>query len=361
MAERSQVLIVGAGPVGLFLACLLGQQGIETRVLEKRAEDTNWSRAIGITPASLKLFAQADLLDPFMKAGLQIQEARVHSGREELGRLQFWQLPGAFPFILSHPQNLTQTHLEDRVEACSTVEIRRRSEVLRIESDQVLTAAGDFSADVIFACDGHQSLLRKQLGIPLKQHAYPLEFCMADGPDLLGHESACLWFTERGAVEAFPLPGGRRRWIVQGERDIKKTVQARSAVDPGHLDAGPWPFQPRFQLARTFSRGAFCLAGDAAHVCSPIGGQGMNCGFGDAAWLAEHIEQLLLPASRARAMHAYEQERKPAFLRCARRAALGMWLGTRMGLQHRLRRPLLSLMLNQPGLHDRLARHFSMT
>lgn len=223
---------------------------------------------------------------------------------------------------------------------------------------------------LLIGCDGHRSPVRQAFGIPYARKRYRVSFSMADfedGPDM-GPE-AHLFFTEKGAVESFPLRGGLRRWVVQmddpkarfGRSELVDCVCARAGIDlkgAGSSDVS-W-FQPERQCCRHFTEGRVVLCGDAAHVMTPIGGHGMNTGFADAEHVAQMIEGRRLGASWERQCGAYDRGRQRAFHFSANAAALGMWVGTRRGLLSRLRSAFLRRYVLRKPWGRLLARHFAM-
>jgi len=346
--------IVGAGPVGSLLACLLGQSGARVTVWEKRTALPDSSMAIGITPPSLEILDGLGIGDAFREHGVFIHKARVFEEKQECGVLDFGSPEQA---ILSLPQATTLTLLRNAFASFPTVEFREGDAFPGI--DEVSDAGW------VLACDGAKSSMRDQAGIPFSTHAYRTGFVMADFPDeeALGPD-ARLYFSAHGAVESFPLPDQQRRWIAQvppqqpASLDTLHTrVRENTGIDlAGRPHSTLWPFTPSWGLARTYANGKAILCGDAAHIMSPIGGQGMNTGFADALMLFQ-----VLHASSPEALQAYTRMRKRVFRMSARRAAWGMYLGTRQGKGWSvLRRHLIRALLNTDFTHRVLARTFSM-
>jgi 2-polyprenyl-6-methoxyphenol hydroxylase-like FAD-dependent oxidoreductase len=193
---------------------------------------------------------------------------------------------------------------------------------------------------------------------------------MGDFPDATSWAGeARLVFTPTGSIESFPLPRGRRRWVVQAECEtpdaavIARRVKAVTGVllDPGAAE-GVTRFTPERRLSGGYFKGRVVLCGDAAHVMSPIGGQGMNTGLADAWHLASVLCHLCAtgeaPGPR---LTQYERCRRRAFGVAADRAARGMWLGTLKGpMAAALRSLFIRDILRGPFLRDRLAPHFAM-
>lgn len=375
-----QVLIVGAGPVGLLLGNLLGARGIHTLMIDRRESGPDASMAIGLTPPSMALLAGLGLDQAFLATGVKVDHAVVHGDRGQLGELFFHDLPGPHPFILSVPQAETVRLLEARLAAWPTVCLRRGTELATLAQDEAgvtatLRCVANGSEEIVRSawlagCDGGESLVRSLAGLPASGGSYAQTFVMADYADNSGlGEAAHLYFTRHGSVESFPLPGGRRRWIIQTDilqRPVPPgllaaAVRQRTGID---LAGSPCSFESAFavrhRLAGRYARGRVALCGDAAHLMSPVGGQGMNVGFADAAALAG----VLLAASRggnpAAALAEFERVRRRAAQIAIGRAARGMWMGTRRGrLAGLWREPLLRLLL-APPLNRSLPPYFAM-
>ena len=379
----TQVAIVGAGPVGLLLANLIGDAGIETTMLEKRTGPAKGSMAIGITPPSLDILGRLRLDESVCRAGVRVRRAIVHEERHPIGTLSFADVPGAYPFIVSLPQSQTEALLSERLLHNASVNIRSGRTVTHLEPDRqgvllrVRPEEGDHEevlrAEWVVACDGAHGVMRELAGIPARARRYAPGFTMADAPDLTGlGEEAHLFFSAERPVESFPLPNQRRRWIVRtgwrGNSDIgtETLPQAVARLTGHHISADsfsePSPFQPMRRLAHRYVRGRVILCGDAAHLLSPIGGQGMNIGFGDAAVLARALIAILLQgASPEPWLAAYERARRHAFRLASARAAMGMSLGVLHGaVGSQLRRGLVRQLLSRQRPHDYAARWFAM-
>ncbi len=375
------VVIIGAGPVGLLLGNLLGAGGVRTLVIDKRTCGPDASMAIGLTPPSLALLHTLQLDRQFVTAGVRVEQAVVHGDHGVLGALSFSSLPAPYPFILSLPQARTVALLETRLDDWPLAELRRGTELLDLEQDAdgvtVVLREGDAGQPYHLRCafligaDGGHSCVRQLAGIAATAGSYPQHFIMADFADrsCFG-DQAHLFFTRDGSVESFPIPGGRRRWVVQSAGPsvpdpsafLVKAVRLRTGND---LSSCTQFFTSAYAvgwlLARHYHSGRIGLCGDAAHLMSPVGGQGMNVGFADAAWLAD----LLIACCRQGAaseplLTRYGQARQEAARIAIGRAARGMWLGTRRGpLTGLWRDPLLRLLLT-PLLRHRLPAYFAM-
>lgn len=380
-AGDNDVIIVGGGPVGLVLGNLLGQGGIRTLLVEKTMAAPQQSMAIGITPPSLEILSRVGLDTTFIKEAVKIDHARIFEEKKLRGELRFNSLAGKYPFILSLPQAKTVSLLEENLKNFSNVRVQRHCHFLNAEEEHnhvKVALRPDDNQDqlqktrILVGCDGHRSDVRSSAAIPcIETRSYPHSFIMADFHDRTDFGSkAHLYFNRAGALESFPLPKKQRRWILQLDEDQSDPdvtnliigIKQRSGLDLIPADCGELNrFNVhRFVCNRYFS-GRTVLCGDAAHVMSPIGGQGMNTGIADAEYLADilirhfhHSQEL------STLLKGYDQVRSQAFTVAADRAARGMWVGTRRGRTASFLRGLgISILLNSP-LSYSLPPYFAM-
>ena len=381
-ACEAETIVVGAGPVGLLLAGLLGGGGRRVVLLEAEARLPSRSMAIGITPPSLDILERLGAASPCVAKGLRVKTAIVHERGRIVGGLRLSHLPPPFNFILTLPQADTVRMLQARLRSLPGVHLysgwratgveqgegQVKVTALEVASNRVMTV----TAPVAAGCDGAQGRVRDWLGIATPGRTYAPVFWMADYPDDSGlGAEAHLFFGPERPVESFPLPEGRRRWIVRrglgGRDDLdaspESTIRRLTGVSLAPEDArNESDFRPRYALARRLYRGRVALCGDAAHVMSPIGGQGMNTGFGDAAHLARAMDAVLDGVlSPAAAFGHYERRRRRVFRMTARRSALGMALGVARGtVASRLRGAFVSALLNGEASSRFAARWFAM-
>jgi 2-polyprenyl-6-methoxyphenol hydroxylase-like FAD-dependent oxidoreductase len=367
---RCEVAVVGGGPVGLLLGCRLAALGIDVRVLERAPEPRPGSRAIGIHPPGLGCLAAVGVLSELVAKGIAIQQGLAFAGRRALGRIALSGLPGPYPFVLAVPQAETERVLEARLETLAPGALVRGCEVRELDLARgvVLTTRGRVRAEWVVGCDGKHSLVRRSLAVGFTGGPYRDRFLMGDFADdtRLGADAA-IFLAADGLVESFPLPGGRRRWVVGtgGRRaapdagELALLVRARTdcevRADTASMLSG---FTAERYLAGGLWRGRVLLAGDAAHVLSPIGGQGMNLGWLDACVLADSLAACLRGDVAPVILAAYERGRTRAARAAIRRAALFMGLGR----ARRLHRPrdLLVRALLAPPLAGPSARLFTM-
>lgn len=434
-ADIADVAVVGAGPVGLLLACLLVQRGLSVTVLEARGQSSEHSRAIGIHPPGIAVLAQLGIADAAIAAGTPIFRGEAWCDGEMLGALEIGEAGGRYPFVLSLPQRDTERLLRDRLtELNGGVDpVRRESRVTgvsqRSEYVQLTTKAAHISvgadagtdtaprhvlARYVVGADGARSRVRELAGIRWAPAGQAQPYLMADfrsgqpprlGPAESGGESAgesgdqgadegggeraggrlaattaLLAFERGGVVESFPLPGGWRRWVVLTDRlwheavavDLAGIVRDRTGIElptasateqeRERTDSSLSAFAVRQHLASRMAAGRIALLGDAAHEVSPIGGQGMNLGWLDAAALAPALELAVRGGHdvAGRALREYDLRRRFAARRAVAQAAFNMQIGreargARLGVRNALVR-----VLGRPPFRALLAQAFTM-
>lgn len=378
--EDYEVIIVGAGPVGLLLGNLLGRHRVKTLIIEQEIKRKEGSRAIGITPPSLQILSSVNIACELIRRGVKNSHAFIHGSKNMLGKVGFTTLPTAFPFVLSIPQETVETLLEENLSQYGAVTLWRGKKALSAEvtdnqaSLQVLNMTNQqeeaYSAGFLCVCEGKNSVLRDQLGIDFKGGKYRQTYLMADYVDKtsLGRDTH-FFFTRWGMAESFPLPGGKRRWNVKTEKYIENPppgflenlVERRTGFHLSDSDRTyQSPFGVQHNLASAYYKQNVIFCGDAAHVMSPIGGLGMNTGFGDAEFCAEMLYRIISrKENKAAYFPKYQTYRKQAAKTAGRRAALLMHMGALKGLIPSAIRNMLAACLI-PILEKYIATIFAM-
>jgi 2-polyprenyl-6-methoxyphenol hydroxylase-like FAD-dependent oxidoreductase len=315
------VLVVGAGPVGLSLACELERHGVDFRIVDAAAVPTAVSRATDLHARSLELWDFTGIADAIVDAGLVITGVPLFSGGREVARLDFGGIDSAFPAAISLRQRdveeLLRDHLAARVEWMSPVEYAGQDE----EGVDVQVAGKLVRARYLVACDGVHSCLRQALGIPFEGGDYPGRWAVMDARvDGWPYDEAELpVFLDADGFWAMPLPGGPLRLFFRDDDagDLPDVADAQRVIDR-HVPGGArireaenlHCFQLHHRVAASFRSGRVFLAGDAAHAMTPVNGQGMNTGIQDAFNLAWKL-RLALDGAAACVLDTYETERRP--------------------------------------------------
>lgn len=362
MGWDADAIVVGAGPVGTAAALGLARAGRTVRVLEARASRPEGSRAIGVHPPGLAVLQRWGAGASLLAAGVPIRRGIAWGARGPLGVLDLGALPPPFGFVLSLPQPATEAALDAALARWAPGAVERGARVERVEEEaDAVVARGTgptgearrWRARVLLACDGRDGVVRAALGIRRRGGPYPDRFAMADlaeaaaGAVAWGASDALVVLHRAGVVEGFPLPGGLRRWVVRlpaGRTQppgppstwaswVAEVVAERTGHRPAlAARSTASAFGVERWLADRFVAGRVALLGDAAHVLSPIGGQGMNLGWLDAAAVVDALARVWAagrPASGAleAALADAGRRRRAAARRAIARAAANTALG----------------------------------
>jgi 2-polyprenyl-6-methoxyphenol hydroxylase-like FAD-dependent oxidoreductase len=326
-AQRVAVLIADAGPKGLLLAAELERRGVSCKLIDARPEPLHWDRATVIHPRSLELFESLGLIDRFLEAGTKQRSIKIYSGGQVLGALDLTECGSHYGFNLGLSEEVTESILSDYLYALGgSVQRSARLVGASPRSDGVLAEIEQdgnsyrVHAQWIVGCDGNHSRTRELSGIVLEGHDIAEPWAVFDA-------TIAGWTDDFelniGYLDSIPviltaLPA--RRWRVylrpsSAESDLvddaaatlRRYVAAASFVDV----ANPTRFHCASKVADRFRSGRVLLAGDAAHLCSPAQGHGMNTGLQDAFNLAWKLALVCSGTANASLLDSYEAERRP--------------------------------------------------
>jgi 2-polyprenyl-6-methoxyphenol hydroxylase-like FAD-dependent oxidoreductase len=325
------VLVVGAGPTGLAVACGLRAAGVAVTVVDGAAGPAVTSRALGLQPRGVEVLDRLGALGDLPDRALPINKVVITVEGRELARLQVGQamerLGKRTGLIISQAE--IEAQLRQRLaELGGTVDWGRRVSGLDPRPDGVAVRFDDGSevdAGWVIGADGAHSIVRKALnvgfpGVPLVER-----FLLADVHADVDRprDAASTWIRGTGLLAAFPLPGDIWRLMAPAPQGFGDQPQQDEIVDylgtrlraeaGGSIRSVQWTSSFRIQrrLADTYRRGRVLLAGDAAHIHSPLGGQGMNTGIGDAENLAWKLALVIGGRASDELLDTYESERRP--------------------------------------------------
>jgi 2-polyprenyl-6-methoxyphenol hydroxylase-like FAD-dependent oxidoreductase len=329
-SSRIDVLIVGAGPVGLFLANECIRRGLSHRIVETRSSQSTHSKALAIFPRTLEAFDMAGVSGPFVEAANRVTSISVIAHQRPLAEMDFRPQDTPYPFIAMVPQDVTESlllkHLESTggaVEYETTFLSADALEDRAVAHVDQLGKAIDIEASFVVGCDGSHSAVRGLLGSPFEGGEYAASFMLADVDtnDALPADQMQVCPHESGPLAIFPMSTSRRRIVATVEDQegdapsLELTRRLLVSRGPVGMEARALRWSSYFRIhhrqVATLRAGRFFIAGDAAHIHSPFGGQGMNTGLQDAWNLAWKLDL----ASRGRAsdllLDSYTAERRP--------------------------------------------------
>ncbi|MDE1171837.1 MAG: FAD-dependent monooxygenase [Verrucomicrobium sp.] len=358
LPAEAEIVIVGAGPTGLALAAALRHLGVSSvLLLDAQGEGANTSRAAVVHARTLEVLEPLGVTPALIAEGIRASSFFVRDRDKELVRFDFDGLPTPYPYVLLIPQNRTEAILLDRLRVLGgEVSRPRKVASLDIGTDGIdvhLEGGEKVRAQWVVGCDGMHSVVREQAGIPFTGAAYEESFVLADAV-LEGDFPPSLFLAPEGMLLLVPLPGGHHRVVATQESappqpdlaDIQALLDARGpAAKPVRVREIRWSsrFRVHHRLAGAVRSGRVLLAGDAAHVHSPAGGQGMNTGLQDAVSLAEALRRALREGDRD-ALEDWEKARRKVARRVVQETDRLTRLATLRGpLARRLRNMFLSL------------------
>ena len=323
----TDVLVVGAGPTGLTLAASLVNKGISTIVVDRQAAGSNTSRAAVINARSLEVLEDLDVARRLVKEGIQAPRFTIRDGARTLIPIDFSALPTEYPYSLMAPQSTTERLLLDRLVELGGSVLRPKTLTSVVQDSKGVTATFDdgdtVRARYVVGADGIKSKVRDEAGIGFEGGQYEESFVLADvrlRGDIPADEVILYW-ARAGLTVVAPLPGDIFRIVapvpeapenpsvpfVQEILDSRGPGKGRIVVTDIIWGSR---FRIHHRVADTYRAGRLLLAGDAAHVHSPAGGQGMNLGIQDAVALSEALTSVLAGGPES-VLDDYSEARRP--------------------------------------------------
>jgi 2-polyprenyl-6-methoxyphenol hydroxylase-like FAD-dependent oxidoreductase len=377
---QTEVLVVGAGPVGLWLALSLAEAGIQVTIVDRESRVTARNYACALHPATLKLLNRFGLATPAIERGRHVQKVAFYEGPARQAEVDLSKLRRDFPFLLILPQSALESLLEERLrQAGVSVQWNHRFEGFTEEQEQVSaileelegTSTGyivphwetvvkrrvPIHAQYLVGADGHNSTTRQKLGIQF-EHASELEAFAAYEfeAETAGEDEVRVVFDQGTTNVLWPLGENRFRWTFQlirtetgaefPEKDrravrleqptidervrqcVEKVAQHRAPWFKTNIKKITWCTEVAFQhgLVSSFGRNRCWLAGDAAHQTGPVGVQSMNAGFQEAGQLGEALRQILQENAEEGLLEGYNRDGQVRW-----RKLLGMTGGLKIG------------------------------
>ncbi|WP_433757540.1 FAD-dependent oxidoreductase [Nocardia sp. CA-135398] len=337
LPETTSVVIVGAGPAGLTTAITLADAGIDFVLLDRLAEGANTSRAAVVHARTLEVLQELGIAEELVDRGIVVPTFRVLDGNRTLATVPFGGLPTEYPYTLMVPQDTTEAVLLARLRKAGgdvhrpyrITEVVDENDGVTVEYVDGADASGTIRADYVVGADGMHSVVREQAGIGFTGDTYPESFILADvrmdWP--IARDEVALHLSPEGVTVVAPLPDdtdpNRYRVVATVDEapehptieDIQTILDTRGPGGSVKVREVLWSsrFRVHHRVADHYRAGRLLLAGDAAHVHSPAGGQGMNTGIQDAAFLGPLLARVV-NGEPDNVLDTYETTRRPVAL-----------------------------------------------
>ncbi|HYY98853.1 MAG TPA: FAD-dependent monooxygenase [Pyrinomonadaceae bacterium] len=326
----TDILIVGAGPVGLFLANECARRGLRYRIVEARASQSEHSKALAIFPRTMEIFDMAGVVGPFLEAANRVTSVVVTTRERALAHMRFAPEESPYSFVAMVPQDVTERLLVEQLRRrggaveyeTSFVSAVRRDDRVSVTLDRK-GRPSELSAAFVVGCDGAHSAVRHLLNLSFEGVQYDSLFMLADMEtnDALPADELQLCPSEDGPVAIFPMSATRRRLVATVEKaegdapslDLVRRIlkeRAPEGIEARSLRWGSF-FHVHHRQVEQMRVGRMFIAGDAAHIHSPFGGQGMNTGLHDVWNLAWKLDLVLRGRGNEQLLESYTAERRP--------------------------------------------------
>jgi 2-polyprenyl-6-methoxyphenol hydroxylase-like FAD-dependent oxidoreductase len=332
--NSAAVLVVGAGPTGLLLAAELQRRNIPCHLIDARTAPLHWDRATVVHPRSLQIFESLGLAKRFLDAGCRQRAIKIHSEGKLLGKMELSSCGSSYEFNLGLSEEVTESILTGYLEQLGG-KVNRSSRLVGLtqQADGVLAEIereGEryhLKARWAAGCDGLHSPTRELSGIGFEGHDILKPWAVFDATlenwtDT--YEATFVYFGAHPTIFT-AIPGHRWRVYLRPSSDESDLVEDASAVLRVYAPSAsfadvrnPTRFHCHTKIATSYRSGAVFLAGDAAHLCSPAQGHGMNCGLQDAFNLAWKLALVHKGDADPALLDSYEAERRPAAVLVAR-------------------------------------------
>jgi 2-polyprenyl-6-methoxyphenol hydroxylase-like FAD-dependent oxidoreductase len=376
--SNPDVLVVGAGPVGLAAGCELARRGVRVRVIDKLAQPTDQSRAIAVHARSLDMYARMGIVDEMLSTGVKATAMQMYAAGNKLFRVPLGSVDSAFPFTLVTAQTETERVLGERVESLG-VTVERGVELVALSQDGDTVhltlrhpdgSTEEADASWVIGADGAHSMVRKLVGTKLAGSFVGERFLLGDvdAEHSLDLDSMHTFFAPDGPVVVLPMRGGRMRFLAEvhdapgtplnlhpTQDELQAIIDRR--IGGIRLVHSHWLtcFEIHHARVPAYRWGRVFLSGDAAHIHSPAGGQGMNTGMQDVFNLAWKLAAVIKGDAGDTLLNSYAAERVPVADSVISFTNLLTKAGTLSGAPRRIRDVAIRILSHVPAVQRTMA------
>jgi 2-polyprenyl-6-methoxyphenol hydroxylase-like FAD-dependent oxidoreductase len=376
--SNSDVIVVGAGPVGLVAGCELARRGLRVRVIDKLTQPTDQSRAVAVHARSLDMFDRMGLVDELVSTGIKAIAMQLYAGHSRLFRVPLGGVDSAFPFTLNTAQTETERVLGERLQSLGVtlergvdlVSLSQDDGAVRLTLQHADGSTEQASAAWVIGADGARSTVRRLVGTKLAGSFVGERFLLGDvdAEHDLDLDAMHTFFAPDGPVIVLPLVDGRMRFLAEvhdapgtpmnmnpTQDELQAIVDKRIGgirVVRSHWLTG---FEIHHARVPAYRWGRVFLAGDAAHIHSPAGGQGMNTGMQDAFNLCWKLAAVISGDAGEKLLDSYQAERLPVADDVISFTNLLTKVGTLTGLPQRIRNAAVRTASHIPAARRALA------
>jgi 2-polyprenyl-6-methoxyphenol hydroxylase-like FAD-dependent oxidoreductase len=376
--SNPDVLVVGAGPVGLVAGCELARRGVRVRVIDKLTQPTDQSRAIAVHARSLDMFDRMGIVDEMLSTGIKATAMQMYAGHSKLFRVPLGGVDSAFPFTLTTAQTETERVLGDHLRSLG-VSVERGVQLVALTQDANVAhlslrhddgSTEEVNASWVIGADGAHSIVRKLVGTKLAGSFVGERFLLGDvdAEHSLDLDSMHTFFAPDGPVVVLPMRDGRMRFLAEvhdapgtplnlnpTQQELQTILDRR--IGGIRLQQSHWltSFEIHHARVPAYRWGKVFLAGDAAHIHSPAGGQGMNTGMQDAFNLAWKLAAVVNGDGAGALLDSYQAERLPVADQVITFTDRLTKVGTLSGVPQRIRNVVARTLSHVPALRRAMA------
>ncbi|MBG6094526.1 FAD-dependent oxidoreductase [Nocardioides luteus] len=371
----TDVLVAGAGPTGLAVAATLAAAGIDVTVIDNQAAGDNTSRAAVVHARTLEVLADLGVSARLVEEGIEAPRFTIRDRDKVLVPIRFDDLPSEFPYALMVSQAVTERVLLERLTELGGHVRRPLTLVDLVQDDTGVTATTEDGTEIralyLVGADGMHSTVRDRAGIGFPGGKYAESFSLADVrvEGDLPHDEVILYFSPEGTLVSAPLPDGSFRFVAPvaeapEEPDVdyvQGLLDRRGGItSPATVTEVVWGsrFRVHHRVADTYRAGRVLIAGDAAHVHSPAGGQGMNTGLQDAVVLGDALVAAITKGDEA-ALDDYASRCRPVAQEVIELSDRLTRFGIAQGVRRSVRNLVLSTLARLPRFRRMLAWRLS--